>query len=184
MRHIFAPIRPALLCAFLALAPAALAGPGAEPVPPLLSEGIARLEFGVFCAWQQMDRAPAPGTETGWIHVPLDQIDFTWAGQQVVPAVIGMGFGIKATGAPGFATAVGETRVFRPGRAEPEAWASDISEIGPTLAFFRFDRPEELIPGTWAIEGWDRGNRLYRVEFEVVPATALPGLAGACEATS
>lgn len=186
MRLIPAPFRPALLAALLAFAPAATtrAGPGAEPLAPLRLPEIAGLDFGVFCAWQQMDRAPAPGTETGWIHVPLDEIDFTWQGQQIVPAVIGLGFGIKATGARGFATAVGEVRVYRPGRALPETWASDITDFGPTLAFFRFDRSDELIPGRWVIEGWDRDRLLYRVEFDVVPPAALPGIASACDATS
>lgn len=176
----------ALLGALLAgpLAAPAAAGPGAEPVAPVKLPEIAVLELGVFCAWQQMERAPAPGTATGWIHVPLDAIEFTWKDQQVVPAVIGMGFGIKATGAKGFETAVGEVKVWRPGRKTPETWASDITDFGPTLAFFRFDEASELLPGTWVIEGWDRDRMLYRVEFLVVPAATLPGMAGACDATS
>jgi hypothetical protein len=182
MRHIFAPIVAAALVALSPLA--GMAGPGAEPVVPVAAPEIAQLEWGVFCAWQAMDRAPAPGTETGWIHVPMDEVSFHWPERQVVPAVIGMGFGIKATGIKGWESAVGEVRVYRPGRKAAESWASDVSDFGPTLAFFRFDRADELVPGTWVIEGWDRDQRLYRVEFEVVPAAALPEIAGACDATS
>jgi hypothetical protein len=193
MRHILAQFRPALRSQFLvaglalaALSPAlpVAAGAGAEPVLPVTAPEIARLDLGVFCAWQQMDRAPAPGTESGWIHVPMDKITFQWPDRQVVPAVIGMGFGIEVTGAKGFETAVGEARVYRPGRNTPEVWASDLSDFGPTLAFFRFDTAAELIPGRWVFEGWDRDRMLYRVEFEVVPAAALPGVAGACDAVS
>lgn len=181
MRHIFALI---LSAALATLPRTAAAEAGATPMPPAKSEQIARLDLGVFCAYQSMDRAPAPGTEAGWIHVPKDDVSFHWEDQQVVPAVIGMAFGIKATGAKGWETEVGEARVYRPGRKTPEMWASDISEHGGTLAFFRFDRPDELVPGTWVIEGWDRDQMLYRVEFRVVPPEAMPEIAGACGATS
>lgn len=190
MRHVFAQFRPALrapllsgLLSLSALSPA-LAGAGAEPVLPAAVPQIARLEVGVFCAWQQMDRAPAPDTANGWIHVPVDEVTFQWPDRQVVPAVIGMGFGLRATAAPGFETAAGEVRVYRPGRSTPETWASDVSDFGPTLAFFRFDTKDELIPGRWVFEGWDRDQLLYRAEFEVVLPSALPGMAGACDATS
>ncbi len=181
MRHIPALILSAALATLPRLAAAEA---GATPAPPAKLEEIARLELGVFCAYQAMDRAPAPGTASGWIHVPREEVAFHWEDQQVVPATIGIAFGIKATGTPGWATAVGEARVYRPGSRVPEMWASDISEHGGTLAFFRFDRPEELVTGTWVIEGWDRDRLLYRVEFRVVPPEALPGIAGACDATS
>jgi hypothetical protein len=180
MRHISA----LFLAAALLMPRPALAGPGAEPAPPAKIDAIAALELGVFCAYQSMDRAPAPGTATGWIHVPREDVAFHWPEVQVVPATLGIAFGVKATGARGWATAVGEARVYRPGSKVPEMWASDISEHGGTIAFFRFDRPDELITGTWAIEGWDRGQMLYRVEFRVVPPGAAPGIAGACDATS
>lgn len=174
-----------LLAATLALLPlSAAANPGSEPPPPELSAAVSHLEWGIFCAGQAMDRAPAPGTETGWIHVPRDEITFHWPDEQTVPAVIGLAFGVKATGKPGWATAAAEVRVHRPGRTAPETWASDISDVGPTLAFFRFDRADELTPGRWAIEGWNGDTRLYRVEFLVVPAETRPGIAASCNATS
>lgn len=180
MRHISALF---LVLALLAPRPA-LAEAGAVPAPPSRVAEIAVLDLGVFCAFQAMDRAPAPGTEAGWIHVPREDVAFHWPEVQVVPASLGIAFGVKATGARGWATAVGEARVYRPGSKVPEMWASDISEHGGTLAFFRFDRPDELVTGTWVIEGWDRDQLLYRVEFRVVPPEAVPEIAGACDATS
>lgn len=172
MRHI------AAIFALIALP--ALAG----PQPPVQAEGIARLDWGVFCAGQAMGRVVAPSTQAGWIHAPRDEIVFGWPEQQVVPATLGLAFGVKVTGQQGWETAVGEARVYRPGRSTPDIWASDITAHAATAAFFRFDQGSELVPGTWVIEGWDRDTRLYRVEFQVVPAEAAPGIAQACGAIS
>lgn len=170
----------------LALALMLLACPAlAAPAEPQASAQVARLEVGVFCALQAMDRMPAPGTTSGWIHVPTSEITFHWQDRQVVPAAIGLAFGIRVQGAPGFATSDGaEARVTRPGRTTPDVWASGISDAGGTLSFFRFDTEEELLPGLWIFEGWDGETLLYHVEFEVVPAAALPEIVNACGATS
>lgn len=177
-------LRPALALTLLAC-PALAAPVFAAPAEPQAAAEVARLEVGVFCALQAMDRMPAPGTASGWIHVPTTEIAFHWPDRQVVPAAIGLAFGVRATGAPGFVTTDrAEARVTRPGRATPEVWASGISDAGDTLSFFRFDTEEELVPGLWTFEGWDGETLLYRVEFEVVPAAAVPEIVDACGATS
>ena len=62
---------------------------------------------------------------------------------------------------------------IRPGSSTPETWDSTFSDTGEQFGFFRFDRDEELIPGLWRFEAWEGETRLYRAEFEVVPAAAL-----------
>ncbi len=163
-----------------------LASPAlAAPAEPQAAPQVAWLEVGVFCAFQAMDRMPAPGTASGWIHVPTSEITFHWPDRQVVPAALGLAFGVRAMGAPGFATSDGaEARVTRPGGTAPEVWSSGISDAGDTLSFFRFDTEDELLPGRWTFEGWDGETRLYHVEFEVVPAAAVPEIVDACGATS
>lgn len=170
----------------LALLLTLLASPAlAAPAEPQAAPQVARLEVGVFCALQAMDRMPAPGTASGWIHVPTSEITFHWPDRQVVPAALGLAFGVRAMGAPGFATSDGaEARVTRPGGTTPEVWSSGISDAGDTLSFFRFDTEDELLPGLWTFEGWDGETRLYHVEFEVVPAAAVPEIVDACGATS
>ena len=170
----------------LALVLTLLACPAlAAPAGPQAAAEVARLEVGVFCALQAMDRMPAPGTASGWIHVPTSEITFHWPDRQIVPAAIGLAFGVRATGVPGFVTSPrAEARVTRPGRTAPEVWASGIGDAGDTLSFFRFDTEDELVPGLWVFEGWDGEALLYRVEFEVVPAAAVPEIVDACGATS
>ncbi|WP_157971130.1 DUF3859 domain-containing protein [Pseudogemmobacter bohemicus] len=174
-----------LLAVFCAPAPALAETPGLPTArPPVLSPGVAAVEWGIFCALKAMDRAPAPDTIAGWLHVPRDRIDFHWPDENVVPASIGLAFGIRVIAAPGEVTGAAEARVYRPGRAKPETWITSITGSGEVNSFFRFDEDSELIPGIWAFEAWDRGEMLYRVEFEVVPAAARPEITNACGATS
>ena len=162
----------------------ALGGPlHADPAPPQADPLVASLRVGVFCALQAMDQRPAPGTLSGWIHVPDGVIDFHWPDARVVPAAIGLAFGVKSQMVPGV-FAQGEMRVYRPGRSTPETWESTFSDTGEQFGFFRFDRDDEQIPGIWRFEAWEADTQLYSVEFEVVPAAALPEIAQACGATS
>ncbi|MFO1202254.1 MAG: hypothetical protein U1E58_06410 [Tabrizicola sp.] len=155
----------------------------ADPAPPSPGPLVDTLKVGVFCALQAMDKRPAPGTISGWIHVPDGVIDFHWPDRQVVPAAIGLAFGVKSQMVPGIFTS-GEMRVYRPGSATPETWESTFSDTGEQFAFFRFDRDDELIPGLWRFEAWDAEAMLYSVEFEVVPAAAMPEIVQACGAIS
>lgn len=155
----------------------------AEPRAPEGSPRLATLEFGAFCAEADMRKAPAPGTLSGWLNVPDGEIAFHWPDRRVVPAAVGLAFGVRArleSGAAPFA----EIRVYRPGRDMPETWGSGFGSLGETVSFFSFDRQEELIPGLWRLEAWDAGERLYSVEFEIVPAATLPEMTSACGAIS
>ena len=163
----------------------ACAGPAAaDPAPPASGPLIASLQVGVFCALQAMDQRPAPGTLSGWIHVPEGEITFHWPDRQVVPASVGLAFGVKARMIQGTSAAYAEMRVYRPGSDKPEVWDSSFTDLGDSIAFFRFDHEYELIPGIWRFEAWDGAVPLYSVEFEVVSATTLPEIADACGAVS
>ena len=109
-----------------------------------------------------MDQRPAPGTLSGWIHVPDGVIDFHWPDRQVVPAVIGLAFGVKSQMVPGV-FASGEMRVYRPGSLHPRNLGVQPSPTRATqFGFFRFDREDELIPGLWRFEAWEGETRLYQ----------------------
>lgn len=168
-----------LAIALVLAAGAALADPALPASGPL----VASLKVGVFCALQAMDQRPAPGTLSGWIHVPDGMIAFHWPDRQVVPAAIGLGFGVKSQMVPGIFLQ-GEMRVYRPGSTVPETWDSSFSDTGEQFGFFRFDRPDELIPGIWRFEAWQGEAQIYSAEFEVVPAAALPEIVNACDAIS
>jgi hypothetical protein len=168
----------------LALVLALLGGSAlAKPGLPVADPSVGSLTIGIFCALQAMDQRPAPGTLSGWIHVPDGEIDFHWPDRQVVPAAIGLAFGVKSRMVPGVFVA-GEMRVYRPRSTIPEVWDSTFSDLSDQIGFFRFDREDELIPGLWRFEAWEGETQLYAVEFEVVPAAALPEIVQACGAIS
>lgn len=156
----------------------------AEPAPPDPGPLVAELEVGVFCSLHAMTQRPAPGTLSGWIHVPEGEITFHWPDRQVVPASLGIAFGVRAQLVPGAFVADAEMRVYRPGSTRAEVWDSAFGDMGGSVNFFRFDHEYELIPGLWRFEAWDGAVQLFAAEFEVVPAAALPGIAQACGATS
>lgn len=155
----------------------------AEPAVPQAGSALASLEWGVFCALPPTRQVPAPGTLSGWIHVPLDEIAFQWPDRQTLPASLGLAFGVRARLASE-SVPFAEIRLFRPGSSQPEIWGTGFTALGETLVFFRFDREDELIPGPWRFEAWDGPRQMFKVEFEVVPASDLPDLADACRAVS
>ncbi|MBE2276901.1 MAG: DUF3859 domain-containing protein [Rhodobacteraceae bacterium] len=175
-------MRALILPVILAVTPAL-----ADPGPPFAASVVAQLDWGIFCSGEAMDRAAAPDTDSGFIHVPRRSLSFHWPGVRRVPAALGLAFGVEAMAQPGMVQPV-EIRVFHPDRPLPERWDSTLSDTAASLVFFRFDRADELTPGIWAIEAHDGADDgaslLYRVEFEIVPAEALPEMVHACEATA
>lgn len=151
--------------------------------PPELDAEIADIKWGIFCALREMDRVPAPGTLSGWMHVPKEKLDFHWPHHRVVPAALGLAFGVRARLAEGAAPIEVEIRVYRPGLDRPDVWTSWLGESF-NLVFFRFDTEDELLTGRWRFEAWNGERQLYAVDFQVVPAAALAGIADICGATS
>lgn len=175
-------LRFSVLCGIAALW---LAGATlADPLPPSAGPAVGEIKVGVFCALQSMAQQPAPGTLSGWIHVPDGEVEFHWPDRQVVPAALGLAFGVKARLVPEQNVTQGEMRVFRPGSDVAEYWATAFSDLDDSVSFFRFDDESELITGIWRFEGWDGRTQLFSVEFEVVPATALPAITDACGAVA
>jgi hypothetical protein len=165
---------------FLLLIPVCALAAWAKPAPPIRAPQLANLSFGLYCAIAVTGRAEEPNTASGYIHLADEAADFQWPGQNIVPAVLGLAFGVKAQTRQGIAFPNAEMRVFQPGRAEPDIWGTGFSDQDSSLAFFRFDRPDELVPGIWVFEAWSGRTRLYRVEFEVVPAAEGNAIVQAC----
>jgi hypothetical protein len=153
---------------FLLLIPVCALAAWAKPAPPIRAPQLANLSFGLYCAIAVTGRAEEPNTASGYIHLAEEAADFQWPGQNIVPAVLGIAFPNA------------EMRVFQPGRTEPDIWGTGFSDQDSSLAFFRFDRPDELVPGIWVFEAWSGRTRLYRVEFEVVPAAEGNAIVQAC----
>ena len=144
---------------------------------------IRNLDVGIICAQDPVGANPAPDTLTGSTHVIAGEPDFI-TDIRTVPAVLGIGFGVKSsvTDPAGLSDVV--MRVSHPpmgaeGRTR-QSFQTSISGEGTSLTFYQFDHEFELVTGTWQMTAMHGETVLYEVSFEVVPPKFLPELAGLC----
>lgn len=147
------------------------------------SDALVTLEAGVLCPPETTGATLAPDTLAGATHVIDVDPPFVSRGR-IVPAALGVGFGIKAQSVlPDGITTV-TARVTHPpmgpeGRTA-QSFVTTISGQTPSVTFYQFDHRYELVTGTWTIAGYDGGEQLFSVSFEVVAPATMPDLAGAC----
>lgn len=148
-------------------------------VSPLLGH----FEAGVLCAQDSGTIRLAPDTLAGTTHVVEEAPPFVSNGR-LVPAILGVGFGVKA----GLASEFGQEGVLMSvthppldGGATEQSFTTVIGprEV-PGITFYQFDYGYELALGNWTMTASYGGVTLYETTFTVVPPSALPELAGAC----
>ena len=153
-----------------------------------LAEGVtappmAYVQAGIICPPETVGSAPAPGTLAGTTHIIADEPPFVSTARRV-PAVLGIGFGIKAQsvaadGIDGVTVIVahppmGDVAV------QTQSFAPRISGGTPSLTFYQFDYAYELVKGTRHMTAMSGETILYSVAFEVVDPSQAPELAGVC----
>lgn len=153
------------------------------PQPDLTSPAMASVEVGVICAPDTLGVQPAPGTVAGTTHVIAEEPPFV-ATTRRVPAVLGIGFGIKSRtldsdGLSGVAMTVTHPPMGDTG-AISQTFTTTIRGTDPSLTFYQFDYDYELLPGIWQMEASFGGETLYRTTFEILPANQVPELAEIC----
>lgn len=150
----------------------------AESVSPL----IGFFEAGVLCAQDGGTVREAPDTVAGTTHVVEDAPPFVSNGR-VVPAVLGIGFGVRA-GLESPLTLDGVTMTVSHPQFKGATEQSFLTTLGtkddPGITFYQFDEPYELALGDWTMTASYEGTVFYQATFTVVPPAALPELAGAC----
>lgn len=147
-----------------------------------VSARIVSLQAGIFCAPPEAGRRAAPETLSGWIHVPDEPVTLRAEGFQA-PAVLGMGFGVRFTLAPGPDLPTRYTvrhPPIPPSGATAQSWNSVLQGDATDSAFFQFDIPEELQPGDWSFTIEAAGETLFTVAFTVVPPGTLPEIEALC----
>ncbi len=154
--------------------------PAEEFTSPLLGF----FEAGVLCAQDTGVTREAPNTVAGTTHVVEEAPPFVSTGRRV-PAVLGIGFGVRA----GFAGELGQEGILMSvthppfdgsGATEQSFFTYVGSEGSPGITFYQFDYPYELAVGEWTMTASASGVTLYETTFVVVPPQALPELAGVC----
>ena len=153
------------------------------PLPDLMSDQMASVEAGVICAPETTGELEAPGTVAGTTHLIAEEPPFI-AVTRRVPAVLGVGFGIKSrsvaeTGIDGVLMTVthppmGDAAVTT------QTFLTTIRGSDPSLTFYQFDFDYELLPGIWQLQASYGDDVLYRTTFEVLPPDMVPELAELC----
>jgi len=154
-----------------------------SPLPDVTSSLIASVEAGVICAPESVGTADAPGTVAGTTHIIADEPPFV-AVTRRVPAVMGIGFGIKSLSSDENGLSDVTMKVTHPpmggSGAQLQTFVTSIRGTNPSLTFYQFDYDYELLPGIWQMEASIGEEVLYRTTFEVLPPELVPELAEAC----
>ncbi|MEJ6390958.1 DUF3859 domain-containing protein [Gymnodinialimonas ulvae] len=171
-----------LLTLTLLLPSLAMAQSGAPN--PRIADGIGDLAYGIYCAQEPERRDPAPNTASGHLNIVPTIPDLQFR-QKLVPAELGIGFGVLATAAPGVIHDPVTVTVTHPpypdSGIEVEQWTSDIDDLGPSLMGFSFDTPNELLLGEWTFSAHTSdGTELFHIAFEVVPPELMPQVISGC----
>jgi len=177
MRRLAMTLASPALLAGLAFSTPAVAQDGV-----FLSDQVAALTAGLFCAPPEGERRPAPDTMAGWVHVPDDPVQMVAEGR-VAPAVLGQGFGVRFAlnaDAPVMTRYTVTHPPMPPSGITAQSWDGLVRPGMTDTVFFQFDVPEELQPGPWTFSATADGLELFHVAFTVRPAADLPGLADLC----
>ncbi|GAA5074083.1 DUF3859 domain-containing protein [Roseibacterium beibuensis] len=182
-------IRPVALCLCLLVAPAiaqeeAPLAPSDAADNPRIGALIDEIEWGVYCAQDPVRLEDAPDTAAGTINIVQDlpQIRFE---DTVVPAALGMGFGVLARVAegtdPGPVT-VTVTHPPYPGSGiTVERWIATMNDTAMSLFGFSFETQDELVTGTWTLIAEANGDELFHIRFEIVPPDFARPMVAACQ---
>jgi hypothetical protein len=119
----------------------------------------------------------------GFTSVITEDVVFV-SHDHVVPAVLGLSFGVKAqmrdpAGLHGATMSVTHPPMG-PDKVTRQFHTNQISGQGITDRLYAFDYPYELLPGTWHLEAKKDGAIIYRATFQVVPPELVPELASVC----
>jgi len=172
-------LRAGLLACALPVAAAAQDLPN-----PFLSDAVETLIHGVYCAEAPVSLETAPDTAAGVVNI-VPNLPEMRAVTTLVPAQIGVGFGVLVTAPEGGAIDPARITITHPpypdSGIEVERWQTAIPEGEPGLIGFSFEVESELVTGPWVMLAEDEsGAMLFRVAFEVVPPALLPDLAQGC----
>ena len=168
------------LCIALGLSLPASAQQANNPrVSPLLAD----LVYGLYCAQDPERHDPAPETASGVINIVPVIPDFQFR-QKLVPAEVGIGFGVLARAPLGVTFDPVTVTVTHPpygdSGIEVEQWVTDI-DAGQNLMGFSFDHSHELVLGEWTFSATTQdGQELFHIAFEVVAPEFMPQVISTC----
>lgn len=148
-----------------------------------VSPMIGFFEAGILCAPEAIGEREAPGTVSGTTHM-IDQAPPFFSDGRVVPAVLGVGFGVRTGLDTASRTNAIMTVTHPPFAGSGRTEQSFVTLVGttdtPGITFYQFDEGYELALGEWTLTATTGLLTLYEVTFTVVDPALVPELANAC----
>lgn len=137
----------------------------------------------MICAPEAVGSSPAPGTLAGTTHIIDEDPPFV-SNARRVPAVLGIGFGVKSISSTPEGLEDVTMVITHPGmgadKIKTQSYGTRISGLAPSLTFYQFDYDYELLPGIWQMVAMKDDAVLYSASFEVLPPQQVPELASVC----
>ncbi len=138
--------------------------------------GAAAFRYGYFCALEPVDQGVAEETVAGVVNLIEGLPAFLNEGP-LVPAQLGLGFGVLVQAKPGYA-GMTEMHVTHPPMG-PEGvteqrWVTQLSGGEQDYFGYTFDEEYELLPGEWVLSARSNGRLIYRVAFTVLDPALMP----------
>lgn len=141
------------------------------------------ITFGAFCQRPSVGEVPAPDTAAKKIDLIDGTPEIRWPGH-VIPAAPGISFGVRTMTHDAESLWPVMIELTHPAFAESgtshQTYYTTLGGSDASINAYSFDLPEELVTGTWTLTAVYAGDVLYSVNFEVVPAEALPEIANGC----
>ncbi|EPX82246.1 DUF3859 domain-containing protein [Salipiger mucosus] len=155
----------------------------AEPPRSFTRDPVVLVDHGIICQTTPEGAREAPDTLAGHINLIRQSQDMDIT-TRVVPAKLGISFGVKFMLAPGSGSQQVQVVVRHPPMGpegiERESWTATPDETGPSLNLFSFEHPFEMQPGPWSFTLLQEGEVLMEQHFEVVSELAAPAVLSAC----
>lgn len=150
--------------------------------PDMSGPRINDFKAGIFCAPEVIETQPAPGTVSGETNIIKSTPEFVSTGRNV-PAVLGMGLGVKSVAKGYFipdVTVVVTHPPLGPNGATSQTYMTSIQSTRTSISLYQFDYNYELVLGPWTVSAYDGDELLYRANFNVVSPELVPELASVC----
>lgn len=147
------------------------------------SPRIREAQAGIFCAPEIITTVPSPDTVSGESNIMKYEPEFI-SHSRNVPAVLGMGFGLKIMASEYDIHDVVTTATHPPmgpeGVTKQTFNTSWISSTDLSFMLYQFDYDYEMVQGPWTLNAWDGETLLFQAHFNVVSPQMVPELASAC----
>lgn len=178
-----AKLRIAMAGVMLA-APPALAEVKTPAVPQhdFVRAPVQMEEAGIYCPMDNLGTAPAPQTESGYILL-MEGDQRVAVHDRLVPAQLGISFGVRIRLAPGTPAdgyrMVVKHPAYGPSDMTMQSWDPNIG-TGWGVRSFQFEYDRELQPGLWSMELYKEDTLMMRQSFQVVPPAQAPDAIDIC----